>query len=385
MRADDEPMNDTRTEASEGPAGALLHLALQLGPLRLPEEAARVALEACAALAGAEAGLMLSEDVPPVALGVEVPAPAEARAILASAALPGSSGDIPTGLPGPARLAVAIPAAGGEAGLLLLAGPTPFQTETRMLLAEAAPLVGQALDRARHLARARMSEVAREALVSRLAHDIRSPLVATQASLEVAQRLLRGQPVTPAIFDALRTGLRSVQLAVELCDDMLEISRLQQSNGLARRQVPLRRLVGETCEMLRYLADQRGVLLEEHQPAAELRAFGDERLLRRMLTNLVTNSLRFAPAGGKVALEGLPGDVEGTVLLRVSDTGPGIPLAERERIFEPFAQGPGEASRGTGLGLALCREVAIAHGGSIWAEERPGGGARFVVRLPAAP
>jgi signal transduction histidine kinase len=369
----------------------LYELALQLAPLLDPVEATRGALAACAALASAEAGLLLADALPPAALGISAPAPEEAQAIAAAPAVRAAAemlgvSLLPPGaapLPGAALIAAAIPGVAGRQGVLLLARGAPFERQGRGLLATALPLVGRTLERARRHDTLRAAAPSRDAAVSRLAHDIRSPLVATQAALDVAQRLLRGQPVAPAVFQALATGLRSVQAAVELCDDLLEMSRLQHGFAITPRLVPLERLFADTCLMMEPLAQQKGLRLLAPPPDSALRTVGDERLLRRMLTNLVANGLRFAPPGGLVSIEAAPGDLAGTLLLRVSDNGPGIPPADRERVFVPFAQGQGEAGRGTGLGLALCREVASAHGGSIWAEDRPGGGASFVVRLPA--
>lgn len=147
----------------------------------------------------------------------------------------------------------------------------------------------------------------------------------------------------------------------------------------------LERLVSETCEMLRPVAEQKGLTLTGRVAPGTPATLGDERLLRRMLTNLVANALRFAPPGGTVLVDAQPGDEPATAVLRVSDDGPGVPPEERERIFLPFVQGPGEAGRGTGLGLALCREVAQAHGGRIWTDGGAGGvGAVFTVVLPVA-
>ena len=108
----------------------------------------------------------------------------------------------------------------------------------------------------------------------------------------------------------------------------------------------------------------------------------DGARLLRMIDNLLTNARRHTPAGGTVRLSGA---VEGpAVVLRVEDTGPGIPADEREAVFERYYRGGDARTRGegTGLGLAIARAVARAHGGDITVEGAPGGGAAFVVTLP---
>jgi two-component system sensor histidine kinase KdpD len=364
-------------------------MALLLAPLLEAAEAQRGVLECCVGLVHADAALLLADNLPPMALGMEAPSSEEGLRIAATPAVRAAAemlgvSILPPGaapLPGTALIATAIPDKAGRQGLLLMARATSFQRDERSLLAAAMPLVGHTLERARRHSSLRVAEPSRDGAVSRLAHDIRSPLVATQASLDVAQRLLRGHSVPDTVFQALATGLRSVQAAVELCDDLMEVSRLQHGFVILPRPVPLERLIADTCQMMESLAAQRGVNLIAQSCPPALQVAGDERLLRRMLTNLVANGLRFAPPGGLVSVEGLLGEGPGAVLLRVSDNGPGIPVEDRERIFMPFAQGQGEGSRGFGLGLALCREVAHAHRGRIWVEERAGGGTSFVVQL----
>jgi signal transduction histidine kinase len=383
-----------RRATTGGARDPLYQLALRLGPLLEPQETVRGVLEACADLAAADAGLLLADGLPPAALGAPVPLPDVVSVLVGSPELRAARGSpgvtvLPAGaapLPGATLVAVALPGTPGPQGMLLLScgAEGGFREEVRAALAAAAPLAGQALDRARRHATLRGAELFRDGAVGRLAHDIRSPLVASHAAIEVVQRILRGRPVPESIFEALTTGLRSVQTAVELCNDLLEVSRLQHGFAIAVRPVPLGRMIDDVTQMLRPIAEQRGVDLEARPPDQPLVVAGDERLLRRMLTNLVANGLRFAPPGGFVRVEGLPGDTTGSVLLRVSDNGPGIAQGDKERVFIAFAQGPGESGRGVGLGLALCREVAQAHGGRIWAEAREGGGTQFTVLLPAA-
>lgn len=372
-------------------AEALYILALRLAPILDPEAAVQACLAGCATLVGAEAGMLLADDLPAAAVGIPAPSAEAARAIAGTPAVRAATqmigvSALPPGsapLPAPALFAGCIPRQAALPGVLILGRGTPLDRAARLTLASAMPLVGQTLDRARGHAAHAASAPLGNSLLSRLTHDIRSPLVAAHASLEVVQRLVRGREVPAPVFDALATGLRSIQAALELCNDMLEVSRLQHGLSLSLRQLPLERLVTETCQMLQPVAEQRGVTLTARVELGLAPVAGDERLLRRMLTNLVSNALRFAPPAGEILVEALPGDEPATALLRVSDGGPGIPEGERERIFLPFAQGPGEAGRGAGLGLALCREVAQAHGGRIWADAGPGGaGSAFSVLLP---
>ena len=109
---------------------------------------------------------------------------------------------------------------------------------------------------------------------------------------------------------------------------------------------------------------------------------GDERLLRRALRNLLENARRYGGSEVELTLRRTTGAVE----LSVCDRGPGVPEAYRERIFEAFFRLPGHAERegGVGLGLALVRQIALAHGGSVTCEPRPGGGSCFHLVLPAA-
>jgi signal transduction histidine kinase len=134
---------------------------------------------------------------------------------------------------------------------------------------------------------------------------------------------------------------------------------------------------------MHWLALQRQVRLAAIiQPEAAC-VQADSGLLRRVLVNMVANGLRFTPEGSCITLRAEP-DAQRGVVLVVEDQGPGVPLDEQERIFQPFVQGKGEAQRGSGLGLAFCREVVLAHKGRIWVENQPAGGCHFSIWLPNA-
>lgn len=191
-------------------------------------------------------------------------------------------------------------------------------------------------------------------------HELRSPL----ARLRVALEMLSGE-------EAVRTGAeRDVAELDALIGELLEASRLEAVGAGARAElVDLLGLVAE--EAARTDASVEG------EPV-ELR--GDARLLRRLVRNLLDNARRHA-AGTEVAAR-IERQGAGARLV-VADRGPGVPQAERERIFEPFYRpsGASETGSGYGLGLALVRQIARAHGGDAMCRGRAGGGTEFVVEL----
>jgi signal transduction histidine kinase len=142
-------------------------------------------------------------------------------------------------------------------------------------------------------------------------------------------------------------------------------------------------------ELLRPLLEERDLRwLVDIAPDAR-RARFDPLRVEQILTNLVGNAIKYASRGGTIEIEtrlrpsGAPSERR-VVEVSVSDDGPGVPAADRERIFEPYVRvGDETRSGGLGLGLAICRRLVEAHGGTIAISDRPGGGARFAFTLPA--
>jgi signal transduction histidine kinase len=194
-------------------------------------------------------------------------------------------------------------------------------------------------------------------------HELRSPLARLRLSLE----MLAGDP---ALKDR---AARDVEELGALIDELLEASRLE-AVGRAERAEPvdLLGLVAEEAARVEGTVEGEAVLVT-----------GDARLLRRLVRNLLENARRHAGGAGVEARVERAG--AGGARLAVSDRGPGVGDAERERIFEPFYRPPGSPETGTsyGLGLALVRQIARAHGGEARCLSRDGGGTTFEVTLGA--
>ena len=210
---------------------------------------------------------------------------------------------------------------------------------------------------------------AHKSLLANASHELRSPLARIRMGLEL---MGMGAAPSPAVKDEVA---RNVAELDQLIDEILLASRLdaKEADVGTVEAVDLLGLAAEECA-------RSGAELDEAH--GELLVQGVARLLRRMLRNLLENARRYGR--GEVDLN-LRREAD-RALITVSDRGPGVPAAERERIFEPFyrASGASERDGGVGLGLALVKSIAERHGGSVRCEDRPGGGASFVVELPLA-
>jgi two-component system, NtrC family, sensor histidine kinase KinB len=226
----------------------------------------------------------------------------------------------------------------------------------------------------------RDQEAARAALVSTLSHELRTPLTSLSMALELLQRRdprLDGE--VPALLETAREDVTRLQ---DVAQRFLDLARARAMTiALDRRPVDLHAVVDRALKIFVIQAREKGVALQAQVPDGALTIAGDETKLTWALSNLLSNALRYTPAGGRVEIEALPDDAN--VLVAVRDTGPGIAAEQRERIFERFAQATDGGEIGSaGLGLAIVRDIVQAHGGRIRLESAVGQGSRFVLELP---
>jgi signal transduction histidine kinase len=237
--------------------------------------------------------------------------------------------------------------------------------------------------------RERELEAGRREMVAAVSHDLRTPLATTRAMVE---SIVDGVVTEPAeVQRYLDLIQREVQHLSRLIDDLFELSQIE-SGSLKLQLAPTRlgELVSETLDAFQAQAQDRGVIIE-HAALPDLPPVdADAERLQRVLRNLLDNALRHTPAGGKVRVVAVSQDGEARV--SVIDSGSGLAPDEMERVFERFYRGERARSRtdgagrapGAGLGLAIARGLVQAHGGRIWAEASPSGGAVFAFTLPLA-
>ena len=209
-------------------------------------------------------------------------------------------------------------------------------------------------------------------LLANASHELRSPL----ARMKMAVSMLEDATV-PQRERLKREIDKNVSELDALVEEVLLASRLDAS------QEPLHR---DRVDLLGLAAEEAARVDAVVEAPARAVILGDERLLRRAVRNLLENARRYGGGDIELRVADRGAAAAAFVSLSVSDHGPGVPPGMRERIFEPFFRMPGHAEQagGVGLGLALVKQIAERHGGSVRCESREGGGSCFVLELPAA-
>jgi len=262
-------------------------------------------------------------------------------------------------------------------------------SEQRLLLAASAERIADALkllalgDAARHAQVEAELERDRNALLSSVSHDMKTPLASIMtagSSLLGAEQLGR----TSSAREMLETIVQEAERLNGLITNLLSVTRLESGRtALSKHLEALDDLAYAALSRLSARLSRRSVLVDI--PADLPMVSVDPALFDQLLTNLLENALRYTPDGSPIELRASAlGEV---IALELNDRGPGIPPNEREKVFEKFYRGRAAKQNdgGTGLGLTICRAVARAHGGEIQIGARTGGGTTVRVLLPSAP
>jgi len=215
-----------------------------------------------------------------------------------------------------------------------------------------------------------------KSLLANASHELRSPLARIRMGLE----LMSADIASPQRMEISR----SINELDQLIDEILLASRLdtKQADAEPFEALDLTGLAAEECS--RVNAELQAELPAGPDSGHSLTVQGSPRLLRRLIRNLLENARRYSHGDISLELAQTGTGSQQRAVIKVHDRGPGVPAAQRERIFEPFYRLPGASERegGVGLGLALVKSISERHNGSVRCEERLGGGASFVVELP---
>jgi two-component system sensor histidine kinase KdpD len=257
--------------------------------------------------------------------------------------------------------------------------------EQRRLLDTFARLIAIAVERVHYVDVAQKttvqmeSERLRNSLLSAISHDLRTPLTSLVGHADLM--LLTQPPPTPEQADIAASMREAAMRMNALVNNLLDMARLQAGAvKLNLEWQPLEEVVGSALKAMRANLARHSVSvrLPGDLPLLEF----DTVLIERVLANLLDNAAKYTPPGSTIEIGASPGE-QGTIDIWVEDNGPGLPPGREEEIFKKFERGQKESSTpGVGLGLTICRAIVEAHGGAIHAENRPGGGARFIFSLP---
>jgi two-component system sensor histidine kinase KdpD len=224
------------------------------------------------------------------------------------------------------------------------------------------------------------SEKSRSALLSSVSHDLRTPLASISGA---AGSLLANNngSLTPAASELVQGISEEADRLSRIVSNLLEMTKLDSGAKAKKEWCPLEEIVGSALNRLDKTLQGRKVAinLPPDLPLIPM----DVLMIEQVLINLLENAAKYTPAGSPLDISASA--AEGNVTVRITDRGPGFTPGDEKKIFDKFYRGrtAGQAS-GAGLGLPICRAIIETHGGKIWAENRPGGGAVFSFTLPLA-
>ncbi len=230
----------------------------------------------------------------------------------------------------------------------------------------------------------RLKEVERlkSEFIMAASHELRTPLTSLSMSVDLLMEHATGN-LAERDRDLLQAAHEEVHRMKELVNDLLDLSKIEAGRiELEFENVPVATLFGHVEAVFKSQTDMKQVSLESALTHDSLKVRADTNKITWVLSNLISNALRYVSRGGQISLKAL--QIGHHVHLSVRDNGPGIPLEYQSKLFQKFVQVRGQESSGTGLGLSICKEIVRAHGGTIWVESSAGQGSTFTFSLPVA-
>jgi signal transduction histidine kinase len=221
--------------------------------------------------------------------------------------------------------------------------------------------------------------------LANMSHELRTPLNAIIGFSEVLLERMFGD-LNEKQEEYLRDIYASGTHLLSLINDILDLSKIEAGRmELELREFDLPQTIDDALMLVRERASRRGIALDRAVDRRVGQIRGDERKIRQVVLNLVSNAIKFTPEGGRIEVRAVPG--EGFVEVSVSDTGVGIAPENLEAVFEEFRQvgSTDQKVEGTGLGLALSRRFIELHDGRIWAKSQVGVGSTFTFAIPVTP
>jgi two-component system sensor histidine kinase SenX3 len=231
----------------------------------------------------------------------------------------------------------------------------------------------------------RVNKIRRD-FVANVSHELKTPATSLKLLAESLEETIDEDPVQARLFAAQLK--RETERLAQLITDLLDLARLEsEEQPEYPTLVDVRGVLMTVLARMRRVARRKNIALQWKRfgKAAQYTVRGDETQLTSMFTNLLDNAINYTPPGGRV---GVTGGTEGSeIVIKIADTGIGIPEGKRSRIFERFYRvdkARSKATGGTGLGLSIVRHVAENHGGRVTVESTLGEGSVFTVHLPRA-
>ncbi|MCX5787656.1 MAG: PAS domain-containing sensor histidine kinase [Elusimicrobia bacterium] len=220
----------------------------------------------------------------------------------------------------------------------------------------------------------------KDELISMASHELRNPLMAIRTSLQLLQEEMSPADPKGRPAQIVELGLRNSDRMLDLINAYLDLAKIEAGAAFAQKEVDVAAFIAHVVELIRPLGLRSGIEIREEHAARGARVSGDEDRLAQVLTNLVSNAMKFSKPGGAVTVRSE--QKEGAVRVSVVDQGSGIPEEFRHKIFGKFAQAEGHRRGGSGLGLAISKTIIEKHGGRIAFDSETGKGTTFYFELP---